>query len=193
MDFNGLDYGTYSFFHFQAHDLPVNLDPLMRVGDSLGGYPATALVLGLAIVFAPRPAYLRMFVVVVTAYVVGGLMLEGVRLAVHRARPANAENILGVAGDPSFPSRAVFLAAFAWPILALALDKRLTSRAARIVVHALAALIVVFVCVSELWLSLHYLTDVLAGLSGGIGLSLLVRWAAAAPDVAPGLSRADVH
>jgi undecaprenyl-diphosphatase len=184
MNFDGLDYGTNYTFQFLARETPLDLGPLMRVGDWLGSYLATAVVLAVAMAWTPRAWRPRMAGAIVVAFLLGSLLVEGASMAVQRPRPQNAQNILGAQADSSFPSRAVFLAGFAWPTLALALERRLGGKMSRTAVYALAALAVVFVCISELWLSLHYVTDVLAGLSGGLGLALLVRWALATPSPA---------
>ena len=66
-------------------------------------------------------------------------------------------------------------------MLASASARRTPRASCRMAVNVAAALGIVFVCVSELWLGLHFVTDVLAGLAGGIGLGLLARWAALEP------------
>ncbi len=114
--------------------------------------------------------------VIVTSFL-GYLIIKGVTGLAQRPRPADAENVLGAgAVYTSFPSRGVFLAAFAWLMVALALEGRLKARSVRVGVYALAAAAIVVVCVSQLWLGLHWVTDVLAGLTGGVGLGLLGRW-----------------
>jgi undecaprenyl-diphosphatase len=175
--FEGLDWGTYYFFRFQANRLP-DLNSLMQVGDWIGSYLGVAILLAASVAITPRR---RMALVVVITFLLGSLLVEGVKVATQRPRPPDAQNILGALELSSFPSRAVFLAAFAWLILAMAVERRTERSGYRIAVYACAGLGIVFVCVSELWLGLHFVTDVLAGLAGGIGLALVARWAATEP------------
>jgi undecaprenyl-diphosphatase len=176
--FEGLDWGTYYFFRFQANHAPDWVNRLMGIGDLMGSYVAAAVLLTLAVAATPPRWRRRMAFAVVAGFLFGGLLIEGVKLATWRVRPPDAQNVFGTAEmSPSFPSRAVFLAAFAWMMLGFALERRIAPQP-RVAVYVVAALGIVFVCVSELWLGLHFVTDVLAGMAGGIGLALTTRWAA---------------
>jgi membrane-associated phospholipid phosphatase len=184
----GLDWGTYYFFRFEANRLALrapHVQGLMEAGDWLGGYLGTAVLLALAIVVTPRPQRPRMALAVLTTFLMGALLVEGVKIATARPRPPDAENILGEAMSSSFPSRAVFFAAFAWMMVGRALEHRVGSRAGRVVVYLAAALGVIFVCVSELWLALHFVTDVLAALAGGVGLGMVGYWLSVTPEPVP--------
>jgi undecaprenyl-diphosphatase len=179
--FEGLDWGTYYFFRFQANSAP-HLQGLMQIGDLIGSYLGAVVLLPLAVAATRQSGRWRMALVVVAAFFFGGMLVEGTKVATQRPRPLDAQNILGTPEmSSSFPSRAVFLAAFAWLILAAALERRTTRKSFRIAIYLAAAPGIVFVCVSELWLGLHFVTDVLAGLAGGIGLALVARWAALEP------------
>ena len=176
--FNGMDWGAYNSFRYAANRLP-ELTEGMRWGSGLGSYTAVGVVLVLGVVFSPQAAHMRMAGAVIVTSLLGYVIIKGATSLTQRPRPADAENILGAgAAYTSFPSRGVFLAAFAWLMLALAFEGRLKNRAARVGVYALAAAAIVVVCVSQLWLGLHWVTDVLAGLAGGVGLALLGRWGA---------------
>jgi undecaprenyl-diphosphatase len=169
--FHALDYGTYSFFHFAAQSAPAVYTDLMRGGDLLGGYFGVGIILALTVAFAPSPKRLRVAVVVIAAFFLGAMLVEGLKWASYRSRPETATEMTS-----SFPSRAVFLSAFAWSMLAASLEWRMSRRWARAVVYVPAVLGIVFICVSQLWLGLGWVTDVLAGLAGGIGLVLVARW-----------------
>jgi undecaprenyl-diphosphatase len=176
-----MDEGAYAFFHHQAKTAAF-LNPLMEAGDWIGSYLGAAILLLAALALTPRPWRPRLALAVLAAFLAGAALVEGVKLAVARPRPADAEDVLGAAAlSPSFPSRAVFLAAFACMILAIALERGARRPGCRFVIRLTAGLVVVFVCVSQLWLSLHFVTDVLAGLAGGLGLALAARWAATPP------------
>jgi undecaprenyl-diphosphatase len=179
--FEGLDWGTYYFFRFQANRAPA-LHDLMRVGDWLGSYLGAALILVAAVAITPHPGKWRMALVIVPAFLFAPLLVEGAKRATRRPRPPDAQNILGaIETSPSFPSRAVFLSAFAWIMLSSGLERRTPRTGYGLAIRAAAGLGIVFVCVSELWLGLHFVTDVLAGLAGGVGLGLSARWAALEP------------
>jgi undecaprenyl-diphosphatase len=186
--FRGLDWGTYNTFQFMAKHSP-GLQSYMEAGDWLGSYVGVAILLALTVLVFVRQKQWRAALAIVATFVLGIILVEGVKLATHRPRPPDAQNILASAEfSPSFPSRAVFLAAFAWLMLATALERWTRNKKYRIAIYVVAALGIVFVCVSVLWLGLHFLTDVLAGLAGGLGLALVARWAAAAPVGAEGIA-----
>jgi undecaprenyl-diphosphatase len=177
-----MDEGANAFFHFEAKNAAAFMNPLMQAGEWIGGYLGATIILLAAIALTPRPARWRLALAVLTTFLLGAALVEGLKLTVARPRPPGAEDVLGSAApSPSFPSRAVFLATFAWALLAMAWERRTQRSACRIFVALAAALVIVFVCLSQLWLSLHYVTDVLAGLAGGLGLALVARWAAMAP------------
>src|SRR5262245_24209811 len=107
--FEGLDWGTYYFFRFHANSAP-GLYELMRIGNWLGGYLAAAFILALAVVVMPRQGRWRMALVTVAAFLIGAMLVEGVKRIAPRQRPPDAENTLGtVALASGFPSRHVYL------------------------------------------------------------------------------------
>jgi undecaprenyl-diphosphatase len=172
----GLNWGTYYFFRFEANRARA-LQDFMLAGDWLGSYLGVALVLTLALICTPGAQRPRAFLVASAGFLFAALLVEGLKAAIDRSRPPDAEKILGANMSSSFPCRAVLFAAFALIMLARALEHWTPGRVQRAAVYAAAGLGVVLVCVSELWLGLHWLTDVLAGLSGGIALALVGRWA----------------
>jgi undecaprenyl-diphosphatase len=176
--FDGMDWGAYATFQVQAKNAPAFLGPLMQFGDFTGSYLGAAILLALAVVATPYSWRRRMAIVILVTFLFGALLVEGVKEATLRTRPPDSQNFLGSAEvSPSFPSRPVFLAAYAWLMLALAWEYRSQRQSERIAIYGVASLGIVFVCISELWLSLNFVTDVLAGLAGGLGLALLARWA----------------
>ncbi len=175
--FDGLDWGTYYFFRFQANHLPA-LGDLMRAGPWLGSYLALALLAALTVAITPARRRWRTALVVLAATLLGVVLVEGLKLVTDRPPPPDAQATLGSAGlSSSFPSQAVFMAAFGWAILGHALAQRTSRRWPGLGAYVGAALAIVFVCVSELWLGLHFVTDVIAGLTGGLALALSAFWA----------------
>jgi undecaprenyl-diphosphatase len=176
--FNGMDWGAYNSFRYAANRLP-EVNDLMRLISGLGSLAVNLVVLVSAVLIMPQSRRTRLACAVVMTFLLGAFINEGVNGLTHRSRPSDAENVLRAdAMYSSFPSRGVMMAAFAWLMLALALERRFARRAIRVMIYAVAALAIVLVCVSQLWLGLHWVSDVLAGLAGGLGLALIGRWAA---------------
>ncbi len=86
-----------------------------------------------------------------------------------RVRPDFLEGI--TAGSPSFPSAHATVSVAVYTFLGLAVVAGLAEGAA--IVVAIAAVIVLGICFSRLLLSLHYLTDVVAGAAVGLFWVLL--------------------
>ena len=174
--FNGMDWGAYNTFRYSANRMP-ELTRLLELVSWLGTYAAGGVLLLLAVTCTRQPRRLRMAWVAGLTFLIGFIIIEGTNRVTLRARPADAEDLVGRGAMlSSFPSRGAFLAAFAWPMLALALERSLARRSLRIAIHVLAALAVGLVCFSQLWLGLNWVSDVLAGLAGGAGLALIGRW-----------------
>jgi undecaprenyl-diphosphatase len=89
-----------------------------------------------------------------------------------RVRPPFLEGV--TAGSPSFPSAHATVSVAVYGFLALAVAEGVPQ--ARGAVLAAAAALILLICFSRLVLSLHYLTDVLAG--AVIGLAwVVIGWA----------------
>jgi membrane-associated phospholipid phosphatase len=169
-----LDWGTYSFFDFQNQKNPAIL-PLMWTGYQASGYVGAGILLLVAVLlFLVQGKYRSALVSLLSsAFAVG--LIEAVRWLVPRRRPDKAENWVGADGMlGSYPSAAVFLTMLALILIGFAvwgLTKRIWLRVAYIVV---AALLTAWVCLSQMFLALHFLTDILGGLAG----AALVGWIA---------------
>lgn len=86
-----------------------------------------------------------------------------------RVRPPFLEGV--TAASPSFPSAHATVSTAIYGFLALAIAEGLPA-SARTAVFGVAGLLIVLICFSRLFLSLHYLSDVLAG--GVVGAAWLV-------------------
>lgn len=89
----------------------------------------------------------------------------------NRVRPPFLEGV--TAGSPSFPSAHATVSVAVYGFLALAIAHDLPQ--ARTPVFAAALLLIALICASRLVLSLHYLTDVLAGAVVGLAW-VLIGW-----------------
>ena len=87
------------------------------------------------------------------------------KLSFHRARPEVAFVHLDTY---SFPSGHAMVSTAGYGALAYLLWGRLGSRRARVLLAAATAAFLALICVSRLYLGVHYLSDVLAGVAAGV-------------------------
>jgi len=153
---------------YWARRLPVpggaaSVRALTFLGDSTLVYPATLLV---GAILASRGR--RVSALLFTASVVGGGVLEVLlKLAYQRPRPDLLPRLVR-ASSYSFPSGHATLSTVFFGGLAAVVFHLTKRRAARTAAVAVAALIVAGVALSRVYLGVHWLTDVTAGvLIGG--------------------------
>lgn len=109
--------------------------------------------------------------------VLGGAELLNLvlKLAFHRPRPAVGFVHLDTY---SFPSGHAMISTAAYGAFACLLWSRIDSRRAQTLMLAATVLVVTLICFSRLYLGVHYLSDVLAGVAGGatwLALSIALR------------------
>jgi undecaprenyl-diphosphatase len=148
---------------------PEALVDLMRVLTYLGSAALLGPIALLAGVLLMRRGYPRATAYVFAAFLCGELLSQGVKQAVERRRPELDEPFV-VLSTYAFPSGHAFTATTTWGALAvvawsLAPDRR---RGGLAVVGATAA--VAIVASSRVVLGVHYMLDVLAGISGGVAV-----------------------
>lgn len=119
------------------------------------------------------------------------MIIQGVKLLMHRPRPSFFTPLLHEAGY-SFPSGHSLIAMVVYGLLGYFALKLFKHQAARLAVRIVTVLIVFFIGVSRVYVGVHYPTDVLAGWTAGIpwliaclGLHevLARRWPASAEPV----------
>jgi undecaprenyl-diphosphatase len=185
---DGIDWGTYYTFQFYTERMP-GLHNLMIWGDWLGSYVAVAILLALSVIISPSSGRVRTTVVIAIAFAIGSGLVVGVKHATHRMRPPDAQKLLDQAElSRGFPSGTVLLGTFGSLLLAVGCERRIQRAAWRLAPYTVASVVIVFICVSQLWLGLNFVTDVLAGLAGGIALALTARWAATTSAAGVGLN-----
>jgi undecaprenyl-diphosphatase len=172
---HGLDWGTYYFFRNQRMAGALNLQPVMLVGAELGSYLALGIIAVVTALILSRRGWPRApLLFVVTAAAAVGLDL-GLKRLVHRPRPPDAELWLGQAHlSFSFPSTSALLSSFLALLLARAWVRSIPNRRPRIFGYGICLAVVLFIGTSQLYLGLHFVTDLLAGWTAGTLLALLL-------------------
>jgi membrane-associated phospholipid phosphatase len=143
------------------------LDRVMYAFTYLGsGLTITLLAGATVLVFAAARRYLEA-VLLVLALVAATLFFSAVKLLVGRPRPPLEDERI-VQGGLSFPSGHSTLAAMFYGTLAYFIIRALRSEWQRVVVGVLAALLVLAIGVSRIYLGVHYPSDVAAGWAAGV-------------------------
>ena len=175
---DGLDSGTDYFFHFQRDLGPWKeiLTPFMRSANLLGGMLAQALlalaILGLLLYLGRKRQAGILGIIIFLAVVLG----EGLKWLVGANRPPDAEKFLGPKMSPSFPNVSALLTGMLLLILAMSLSTIIQRRFLRYLIYGVCLLLVLLIGASQLYLGLHFLTDLLAGWTAGVLLALVWSW-----------------
>jgi undecaprenyl-diphosphatase len=109
----------------------------------------------------------KAWLLALAATVPGGLVLNVLlKMTFHRARPHFDDPLLTLS-TYSFPSGHAVSATLLYGFLACYLVRHLRAWPARLAVIAAACVLVALVAVSRMYLGVHYLSDVLAGVAEG--------------------------
>jgi membrane-associated phospholipid phosphatase len=171
--FKSMDYGGYYFFRHLARQNPEILPPF-RLGDWLGSYFVVGFVFLVAVILLLVQARTRAAQVALGAFVLGVIFVEILRNVVAAHRPPDAQDM--VEADEmlrSFPAREVFTVTLAGVLLLFAAWGGLHTTTLRLLLTAAVVGLLLWVAMSQLILGLHFVTDVMGGVTGGIGLGLL--------------------
>ncbi len=145
----------------------------MVSGYYLGQHVIVAIGIVLAAYFVYRRFWPELAMVLIAWAGEGSLWLL---LSSHfnRARPVFPEAVYHTMTAPSFPSGHTLSAVMCYGLLAYLIVPRVRPLWGKVAVVALAALIVLFIGFSRIFIGDHWLTDVLAGLALGIAWASLV-------------------
>ena len=165
--------GTPTYFDLAGRDAIRSLEsPTMSAimwGASVYGAPARLSPLGLiaAAVFLARGWRRGALLVVVT--LAGAWLLDtGLKLLFARARPVPFYDYYPAPSSYSFPSGHALFSVCFFGGLAVLLSHRVNSRTVQTVVWFLAAVIILLIGSSRVYLGVHYPTDVVGGYAVGL-------------------------
>jgi undecaprenyl-diphosphatase len=159
-DLSGLDGTVYRFFlEHRDH----NITAASRVVSSLGGeitLPALTMLLGVLVWWRSRER--RDLVVPALAVVGSTVLVEAVKLAVHRSSPPVAEMLTTTHGF-TFPSGHATRSAACLLTVAFVAWRVLPSWRSKVVAFTGAVIATLLIGLTGLTLSVHWVTDVLGG------------------------------
>jgi undecaprenyl-diphosphatase len=166
------------------------LDQIMLAASHLGDRPfLLGLVVAAALVLALREQA-RTAGLLVLALGLAFATTEGAKRLVARPRPENANPVVVPAPTgPGFPSAHATLSMTVYGCLAVVLARRQTRRGMRILIGAAAAVVILLIGFSRLYLCVHYVTDVWGGWCAGLGFVMFFLWAdqLVAPQAQPSM------
>jgi membrane-associated phospholipid phosphatase len=147
------------------HATPALTDAMIFVS-LLASWPvATGICIFMAAYFIWKRSYYRLLALVLT--IPAGMLLTVIlKYAFHRSRPAWDDPILLI-GSFGFPSGHAMAATLLYGFLAAFIARKVRAWRWRVLVVLAAGMLIVLVGFSRLYLGVHYLTDVLAGMAAG--------------------------
>ena len=179
-----LDDSTTAWFQAHASPLLTRISRIITFFGSVSFLTAASAVL--ALIFAIRKSFYRLLIVTLA---VGGGSLLNILLKhfFHRHRPV-LENPLVTLASFGFPSGHTMGATIFYGVLAVLLAQSVRSWRLRALVSCIAALAIVLIGLSRIYLGAHYLTDVLGAIAVGLawlafcwtGVETLRKWRARA-------------
>ena len=169
-----LDWGVVSNFGFTLNNYP-KLLLLFKGAYYLGSYTGAGAIVIVALAMFLRQRSYRAALATAACFALAVGVFEVVRFVVPRRRPEDAQNLLGADGMlGSYPSSVMLfmlsvnlLGCAVWDLLPAAAIRR------RSLYALLATLLTVWVCLSHMYLRIHFFSDVLGGLAAGALFSWL--------------------
>lgn len=151
---------------FGAHSTPVVTEVMRLLSRLHGPFAMTAMVCGLALFLAWKRQWrwLVMFLIAVP----GGMLLNAViKEIIHRPRPHFSDLMLTLT-TYSFPSGHAAAATLFYGFLATYMIVHLRAQRWRVLVALIAFFLIAAIGLSRIYLRVHYLSDVLGGMSEGV-------------------------
>lgn len=149
-----------------AHRIP-SLDPVMLDITSLGTSSVVAMVVGVAALFLWLAQHKHSAILLFVA-TFGGVVLNNLlKLGFGRPRP-EVIPWATTATFYSFPSGHAMSSTIVYSTVAYLAARLQRTHAARIAISLVAAIVIFLVCLSRLYLGVHYPSDVLAGVIIGL-------------------------
>jgi membrane-associated phospholipid phosphatase len=184
-----MDYGAYYFFRHESQHTPA-LQAAMQLGALNGAYVVAVVVALAAVALLMVHGKMRASVVTLAAFMLGVIFVEILRNIVAAPRPVDARDL--VAADEmlrSFPARGVFALVLAAGLLMTAAWGASHRIGRLLLVTGPLLVLVIWAALSQMALGLHFLSDVLGGLSGGMAVALLATRLVAMPPTRQPASR----
>jgi membrane-associated phospholipid phosphatase len=168
-----LDWGVYAHFRFQAQQCP-DILPFMQAAYYMSSSVGLIVLMSLAVILFVVQGKRQAALVTLVSFGAALALIHATRILVPRRRPEDAENWLRP-GDMlgSYPSSGVFLFMLAMILVGCALWS-LIRPWLRGVYLLIAFLLTVWVCLSQFFLAIHFLTDVVGAMAG----ATLIAWIA---------------
>jgi membrane-associated phospholipid phosphatase len=158
------DVAVLSWLH--AHHTPL-LDAIMDGVTPLGTGSVVVVVVGVASLFLWHTEH-KVSARLLLAATVGNILLNGVlKLIYHRPRPTLFE-WQTTAVSSSFPSGHAMSATVVYGTVAYLVIRLQTHHWSRVLTGSAAVLIVLLICLSRLYLGVHYPSDVIGGIIVGL-------------------------
>ena len=169
-----IDWGAYAHFTFMGQKYP-DIAAIMAWPYYISTYVANFALMACVVLLLIWQNRRRAALVTSLGLVMSLGMIEVSRLLVPRLRPPDAENWLGpheMLG--SYPSAGVFLFMLLMIFLGFASWPWLQPTWMRIAFMLLAAALTVSVAMSQFFLALHYVSDIIGGIVGATLVGYLV-------------------
>ena len=161
-----LRFDNWASTHLQRHAAET-LTTVMVAITTMG---STVVLIGLIVITVLYLLWVgrRRGSLVLAVTMAGAFLLNIIlKLSFHRQRP---EPLFGLASPPSFsfPSGHALLSFCFYGVVALLITTRVRNQAARLAIWAVAALLVLLIGISRIYLGMHYASDVIAGYTAAL-------------------------
>ena len=158
---------------------PTWLDHLLRNATYLGDSRLTIILIPLLGIYLQRIKGWRTALIFVIGASSACLTCESVKHLVNRPRPDISQMRLEgikVPTSPSFPSGHTFSASALYPGIALIMVRFSSSMPLKIALPLLGTVLALLVGYTRLYLGVHFFSDVVAGLIGGLAFALAMAF-----------------